>query len=261
VEAQASAAEAVLVVTGAASGMGAAAVKLSATRFGVIVALDRDAEQLDRLASEHTGSAGLESIACDITSATEVRDAASRIERQYGRIDALLNFAGVSDFARTEDTTEDVWRRQVEVNLTGTFHACQAFGAVMVRQRSGAIVNVASTAGMFGVPGMAAYTAAKHGVVGLTRALAVEWAPFGVRVNCICPGATLTPMLLGATPEFRAARVKRIPIGRFGEPEEQAAVALFLTSSDAAYVTGAIIPVDGGVAAMAPGTSEQALQP
>jgi NAD(P)-dependent dehydrogenase (short-subunit alcohol dehydrogenase family) len=114
---------------------------------------------------------------------------------------------------------------------------------------------------MFGVPAMAAYTAAKHGVVGLTRALAVEWARFGVRVNCICPGATLTPMLLATTEEFRASRSRRIPLGRLGEPADQARVALFLASPDAAYVTGAVVPVDGGIAAMAPGTAESALRP
>lgn len=156
-------------------------------------------------------------------------------------------------------TTREVWARQIAVNLSGTFNACQAFGSVMVERGSGAIVNVASTAGLFGVPGMAAYSAAKHGVVGLTRALAVEWGRAGVRVNCICPGATLTSMLRATSEDYRAERVRRVPLNRLGEPGEQVAVALFLASDAASYVTGAIVPVDGGVSAMAPGTAEGAI--
>lgn len=249
----------VLVITGAASGMGAAAVGLAIDRGRRIVALDRDEQALRDLSSRLGEPAGLAIRACDVTSAEEVAATADWAEAAVGPVEGLLNFAGVSDFAAMQDTTDEIWQRQVGVNLTGTFHTCRSFGAYMVRRRVGAIVNVASTAGQFGVPGMAAYTAAKHGVVGLTRALAVEWGPTGVRVNCICPGATTSPMLLTTTPEYREARVRRIPLGRFGEPADQASVALFLVSSEAAYVTGAIIPVDGGVAAMAPGTSEAAL--
>ncbi len=249
----------VLAITGAGSGMGAAAVALATEEGRRIVALDRDEAALEALWSRLGAPTTLAVRQCDITSAAGVEAAAAWVEAEVGPVDGLLNFAGVSDFAPMQDTTDDVWQRQVGVNLGGTFHACRSFGTHMVRRGRGAIVNVASTAGQFGVPGMAAYTAAKHGVVGLTRALAVEWGPSGVRVNCICPGATMSPMFLTTTPEYREARVRRIPLGRFGEPTDQASVALFLVSEQAAYVTGAIIPVDGGVAAMAPGTSEAAL--
>lgn len=251
--------ETVLVITGAGSGMGAAAVALAIDDGRRIVALDRDEPALAALSSHLGAPAGLTIRVCDITSADEVAATADWVETAVGPVDGLLNFAGVSDFAAMQDTTEAIWQRQVSVNLSGTFHACRSFGGYMVRRGRGAIVNVASTAGQFGVPGMAAYTAVKHGVVGLTRALAVEWGPSGVRVNCICPGATTSPMLLTTTPEYREARIRRIPLGRFGEPADQASVALFLVTERAAYVTGAIIPVDGGVAAMAPGTSEAAL--
>jgi NAD(P)-dependent dehydrogenase (short-subunit alcohol dehydrogenase family) len=249
----------VLAITGAASGMGAAAVELALAEGSRILALDRDASALRALSHRLGEPAALTGRGCDVTSPDDVAAAASWAERALGPLDGLLNFAGVSDFAPMVETTDEVWARQIGVNLSGTFNACRAFGAGMVRQGHGAIVNVASTAGQFGVPGMAAYTAVKHGVVGLTRALAVEWGPAGVRVNCICPGATLSPMLLGTTPEYREARIRRIPLGRLGEPTDQASVALFLVSERAAYVTGAIVPVDGGVAAMAPGTSEAAL--
>ena len=252
----------VLVVTGAGSGMGAAAVRLALGGYLTVIALDRDAGALERLTADLPSSTStVRATVCDITSAADLARTAKGIAAEHGSVSALLNFAGISDFGPALDMAPDVWTREIAVNLTGTFLSCQAFGRIMVEQRFGAIVNVASTAGTFGVPAMAAYTAAKHGVVGLTRALAVEWAPFGIRVNCICPGATLTPMLLATTEEYRASRTRRIPLGRFGEPAEQAAVALFLASSQAAYVTGAVLAVDGGVAAMAPGTAESALIP
>jgi NAD(P)-dependent dehydrogenase (short-subunit alcohol dehydrogenase family) len=249
----------VLAITGAGSGMGAAATQLALEEGRRVLGLDRDEGALEALVARLGAPASLAIRRCDITAADDVAAAAEWAESSLGPIDALLNFAGVSDFAAMVDTTDLLWQRQIDVNLSGTFHVCRAFGAGMVRRGHGAIVNVASTAGQSGVPGMAAYTAVKHGVVGLTRALAVEWGPFGVRVNCICPGATMSPMLMTATPEFREARLRRIPIGRFGDPIDQASVALFLISERSAYVTGAVIPVDGGVAAMAPGTSEAAL--
>ena len=102
---------------------------------------------------------------------------------------------------------------------------------------------------------MAAYTAAKHGVVGLTKALAIEWGHAGVRVNCVCPGATVTPMLMATSAEYRARRIERVPLGRLAEPLDQANVAVFLLSDAASYVTGAVVPVDGGIQALAPGTA------
>jgi NAD(P)-dependent dehydrogenase (short-subunit alcohol dehydrogenase family) len=241
--------------------MGAAAVQAGFTRYRSVVAIDRDEDALRRIAPPKAGAGDLVTVSCDVTSSTDVAQTARTILTEHGPVDALLNFAGVSDFDPAVDVTPEVWERQIAINLTGTFLVCQAVGRAMIARGSGAIVNVASTAGTFGVPGMAAYTAAKHGVVGLTKALAIEWARFGVRVNCICPGATLTPMLLSTTEEFRASRSRRIPLGRFGEPSEQAEVALFLASPVASYITGAAIPVDGGVAAMAPGTAESALRP
>ena len=138
----------------------------------------------------------------------------------------------------------------IDVNLTGTFLTCLAFGRQMVERRSGKIVNFGSTASLSGVPGMVHYTAAKHGVLGLTRALAVEWGKYNVYVNCICPGATTTPLMLGCTNQkWRSARQRRIPLGRLGSPEDQARVALFLASEMSSFVTGHNVPVDGGTLA------------
>lgn len=127
--------------------------------------------------------------------------------------------------------------------------------AAAVDDNARTIVNFSSSAGVFGVPNMVAYSAAKHGVVGLTKALAVEWARAGVRVNCVCPGATLTPMLMATSQEYRDGRTERVPLGRLGEPVDQALAAVFLLSDDAAYVTGTALPVDGGISALAPGTA------
>jgi NAD(P)-dependent dehydrogenase (short-subunit alcohol dehydrogenase family) len=241
--------------------MGAAASVLAAAAGEHVVVVDADPSRADDTAARIAAAGGSgHAFVCDVTDEAAVDGLVEAVERQVGPVDALLNFAGVSDFAPAAATDLTTWDRQIGVNLTGTFLTCRGFGRPMIHRKSGAIVNVASTAGLFGVPSMAAYSAAKHGVVGLTRALAVEWADHGVRVNCICPGSTLTPMLEGTSEEFRAARTRRIPLGRFGKPDEQARVALFLASPAAGYVTGAIVTVDGGIAAMAPGTSDSALR-
>lgn len=251
----------IVVVIGGGSGMGEAACLLAAADGDRVAVVDADATRAEAVARRIVSAGGDgQFFRCDITDERSVQDVVPVIEDTLGPVDALLNFAGVSDFGEAATTELSTWDRQIRVNLTGTFLTCREFGRPMIERHWGSIVNVASSAGLFGVPSMAAYTAAKHGVVGLTRALAVEWARHGVRVNCICPGATLTPMLQGTSEEFRAARTRRIPLGRFGEPDEQARVALFLASPAAGYVTGAVIAVDGGIAAMAPGTSDTAIR-
>ena len=241
--------------------MGAAASLLAAADGERVAVVDADPSRADDVTARIAAAGGTaQAFRCDVTDEVAVDQLVEAVERGIGPVDALLNFAGVSDFGPAATTEMATWDRQIRVNLTGTFLTCRGFGRPMIARGAGAIVNVASTAGLFGVPSMAAYSAAKHGVVGLTRALAVEWAHHGVRVNCICPGATLTPMLQGTSDEFRAARTRRIPLGRFGDPDEQARVALFLASPAADYVTGAILTVDGGIAAMAPGTSDAAVR-
>jgi NAD(P)-dependent dehydrogenase (short-subunit alcohol dehydrogenase family) len=251
----------VIAVVGGGSGMGAAASRLAGARGERVAVVDLDRDRAAEVARGIKDAGGVaQAFACDVTSESSVRDAVGEVDAALGPADALLNFVGVSEFGLAEEMDLATWDRQIRVNLTGTFLSCREFGRTMIERRRGSIVNVASTAGLFGVPSMAAYTAAKHGVVGLTRALAVEWARHDIRVNCICPGATLTPMLEATSDAFREARTRRIPLGRFGEPDEQARVALFLASPDAGYVSGAIVTVDGAIAAMAPGTSDAAIR-
>lgn len=244
-----------VVIVGGASGMGAAMVPLFAAEGARVVIADLDGNAAANVPG-HTLA-----LTVDVTDPASVRKLADCVHEQLGDTDALVNTVGLARFVPAEQISPDDWRETLDVNLSGVFLCCQAFGEHMIRRRAGKIVNFSSTAGQTGVPGMAHYTAAKHGVVGLTRALAVEWGKYNIRVNCICPGSTATPMLMSCTDEaWREERMARIPLQRLGLPEEQARTALFLISSDSDYVNGAVITTDGGVAAMASGTSAEALR-
>jgi NAD(P)-dependent dehydrogenase (short-subunit alcohol dehydrogenase family) len=248
----------VAIVTGSGSGMGEAVARLFAEEGASVVVADLNASAAQSVAT-HIG-ARARAIEVDITQEPDVVDMVNRAVEAFGRVDILVNCAGMADFRKTEDTSLELWRRVVDVNLTGTFLCCREAGRRMIEGGGGTIVNIASTSGISGTPYMAAYSAAKHGVVGLTRELATEWGKHNIRVNCICPGATETSMLLGTTTEtYRAERRKRVPLGKLGQPSEQAQAAMFLASPESSYVTGAVLCVDGGVFAMSPATSEAAL--
>ena len=244
-----------VVVAGAAGGMGRAVARLLLEEGATVVLVDQDQPVLEALAAELPAPDRTRAAVCDLTDEDQVGELAGGL----GEVDGLLNLQGIASFAAIQDTTLAQWRAVLDANLTSAFLSCREFGRIMVARGTGSIVNVASTAGLFGVPRMTAYTAAKHGVVGLTRALAVELGEHGVRVNCICPGATLTPMLMTTPESYRTARTRRVPLGRLAEPSDQAAVALFLISDESAYVTGASIPVDGGISAVAPGTADTSI--
>jgi NAD(P)-dependent dehydrogenase (short-subunit alcohol dehydrogenase family) len=244
-----------VVVAGGAGGMGAA-IAASLLREGAdLVLADRDSARLAAVAAG-LGGDRVTSVECDLTSEEDVR----RLAQESGEVNGLVNVQGTAEFWSLELTTLESWRGVVEANLTSTFLTCREIGGAMASGNGGSIVNFASTAGFAGVPRMVAYTAAKHGVVGLTRALAVELGRRQVRVNCVCPGATLTPMLLATPDEYREARIRRVPLGRLAEPTDQAAVVAFLLSDASRYTTGTVIPVDGGVSALAPGTAEADIQ-
>lgn len=248
----------VAIVTGSGSGMGEAVARLFAEEGARVLVADLNGGAARSVASGIGDSARY--VEVDITQEGQVVAMVERAVDAFERVDILVNCAGMADFRKTEDTTLEAWHKVVDVNLTGTFLCCREAGRRMIAGGGGAIVNIASTSGISGTPYMAAYSAAKHGVVGLSRELAVEWGKHNVRVNCICPGATETAMLLGTTTEaYRAERRRRVPLGRLGKPQEQAQVALFLASPDSAYVNGAVVCVDGGVFALSPATSEAAL--
>jgi len=251
----------IAIITGGASGMGACAAQLFAQEGAKVVIGDIDGQKANDVASrvEQAGGRCL-AVELDVVDEQQVQRLVEVMLREFQRIDILINCVGVAEFAPTEQITLQQWRRVLDVNLTGVFLCCREVGKVMIGQKSGKIVNFASTGGLSGVPYMVHYTAAKHGIVGLTKALAVEWGKYNIHVNCICPGATATPMLIESTSEeYRAERSRRVPLQRLAKPEEQARVALFLASSESDYINGASICVDGGIYAMSPATSTEAL--
>lgn len=252
----------VAIITGAGLGIGRAVAHRFAQEGAMLVLNDIIEERLEEV-GKALPIARL--VVGDVAyPATAERIVTAAMEK-FGRIDILVNNAGISHAYPAEDLSSDEWERIVAVNLSGEFYMAQAVGKCMIKQRFGCIINVASMAGLHGIPENVAYVASKHGVVGLTKALTVEWARYGIRVNCVCPGLTATPMveaLEKEAPTIFRERKKRIPVGRLATPEEQAAVILFLASDEASYVSGLIANVDAGSHALysgyaLPGTEGQ----
>jgi NAD(P)-dependent dehydrogenase (short-subunit alcohol dehydrogenase family) len=241
----------VAVVTGAAKGIGAAIASALADAGHELALIDRDD------ASE-VARGGL-SVRGDVSELADIHDFTDAVLQRYGRVDVLVNNAGVSSIGPAESTTMEEWRRVIDVNLTGPFLLCQAFGAAMLEQGSGSIVNIASIAGLRGVGDRAAYNASKHGLIGLTRTLAAEWGGRGVRVNAVCPGWVKTPMDVAdqAAGGYDDADIEhQVPMGRFASPEDIAAATVFLADPKVAgFVNGVALPVDGGWTADASWTS------
>jgi len=221
----------VAVVTGGASGIGEASVELLRKCGADVVVADRQ------------GASPV-----DVTDRASLDAIAQEVGERFGGLDVLVNAAGVlTPNAPAEEQPAADFRQAFEVNVLGTVNACQAFGPLL-RSRGGAIVNIASQAALVSLPQQAAYSTAKGGIAALTRSLAIDWAEAGVRVNCVCPGFTRTPMTdaFFENQVFTAAATKRIPIGRILEPAEIAGAIVFLASPLASAVTGVVMPVDGG---------------
>jgi 3-oxoacyl-[acyl-carrier protein] reductase len=250
-------ADKVAVVTGAASGVGASAVALFAAEGARVVAGDSRGDALRAAHAELDGDVRL--VEADVTRAA----ACDRLVREavdaFGRVDVVFNNAGATIRGTLEETDDDVLDAALGVNLVGVVHVCRSAVPHMRAQGGGAIVNNASVTALEGVPSALAYSAAKGGVVTLTRALAIELAPAGIRVNALCPGGIDSPMTndyLATRPDPEAERarlVARHPLGRLATPLDVARAALFLASDEASFITGAILPVDGGRQAAGPG--------
>ncbi|ALJ20772.1 SDR family NAD(P)-dependent oxidoreductase [Microbacterium sp. No. 7] len=236
------------VVTGAGSGIGRAIAVALVQEGARVVANDIDEDAVVALADE----LGVENVVplsgdtSDPATGAALVDAALGLD---GRVDVVVNNAGVHRIVPAERFPIELWARTIDVNLSGYFYVAQAAAAPMIRQRGGAILNVASTTGAAAALHSAAYVASKHGVVGLTKALAVDWAPYGIRVNAIGPGLTRTTIVdeyEANAPELFAQRKARIPLGREATASEQAATALFLLSDESSHTTGQLLVVDGG---------------
>lgn len=240
----------VALVTGAGDGIGRA-IALGLAREGArVVVNDIVPERAAGVAAEITAGGGSAlARAADVSRGAEVDAMVDATVAAFGALDILVNNAGIGQRLLAEDITEADWRRVLDVNLTGVFLCSRAAFRVMRARRSGHIVNVSSIAGRrISINGAAHYTASKAGVLGLTRHLAYEWGPFGVRVNAICPGETLTPLMerIG-DPQLLEESRRRTPLGRLATPEDQANAVLLLLSSRAGFITGVALDVEGGI--------------
>jgi 3-oxoacyl-[acyl-carrier protein] reductase len=239
----------VSLVTGASRGIGrATALMLARAGSHLLVHFNRDEEaaaEVTRLAQE----AGVKALpfAAEISDRTQVREMVALALRELGRIDLLVNNAGIWETAAIQEMTEEQLRRTLDTNLSGVFHACSAVAPPMIAQKSGNIVNISSTAGQRGEAFYSHYAASKGAVIALTKSLAPELAPHGIRVNCVAPGWVVTDMSQATLTGPRAKEVlEKIPLGRAGTPEEIAGCVLFLASDQAGFVTGEILNANGG---------------
>ena len=246
----------IIIVTGAGSGIGEAAAGLMAEEGAHLCVVDRSAAAAQRVAAairEAGGSADAWEV--DVAQAEQVRQAWERIVAQHGRMDVLVNNAGYGMAGTVADTSLDDWTALMRVNVDGVFHGCKYAVPVMQRQGGGVIVNTASVAAMVGLRQRAAYCASKGAVTALTRAMAVDHAADGIRVNCVAPGTIESPYFeqIFAQAEdpaaLRRSLEQRQLLGRLGQPGEVARAILFLACDDAAFATGSTLVLDGGLSA------------
>ena len=244
----------VALITGGASGIGRVAARAFAREGARVVISDLAVEggqETARMIAEDGGTAIF--VAADVTQAADVKAMLLEVERACGRLDFAVNNAGIDGVrAPTAAYPEDTWTQVLAVNLTGVFLCMKYEIPLMLRQNGSAIVNLSSVAGVTGFPAHSAYTASKHGVIGLTKTAALEYAKAGLRVNAACPCYPRTPMLeriVRAKPDLEAKLQARVPLGRLGTPEEIAAAVVYLCTENASFITGHALVMDGGIVA------------
>ncbi len=249
----------VAVVTGAANGIGKACAQRFAQEGAFVACLDVSHE-LNQAVAEEVRALGMGAIAlhCDVTDPESIQTAMDTVMIKWGRVDILVASAGIYTGEPLADVTLKQWQRTIDINLTGVFLTNQIVAPIMMKQRSGSIINLSSMAGKTSWVASAAYSSSKSGVIGLTRSVAMELAPFGATVNAVCPGNTLTDMVRGVAgkvgsldglsgEEWLKMRANDCPMKRLAEPWEIAGVVAFLASEDSRYLTGQAIEVDGGM--------------
>jgi 3-oxoacyl-[acyl-carrier protein] reductase len=241
-----------VIVTGGASGIGAAATERFLREGASVLVIDSDASGLGRSSALFEDAAGegggrFVGVCGDVTSPDDVGNMLERTLAEFGALDVLISNAGISHTEPFLGMPLANWTQHIEVNLTSMFLVCQAVGRHMAAARGGVMVLTSSTNGLVGEDRYAHYNASKGGVTLLMKSMAIELGPLGVRVNAVCPGYIVTPMAIAAdTPEFMAAYVRKLPLGRLGRTEDVAGAFAFLASDDAAFITGETLVIDGG---------------
>jgi len=236
----------IALITGAGSGIGEATALRFTEEGASVVLADIRSERIKDLAQKIRKKGGkVLSQRVDVQNRDEVEEVVQKTLKEFGRVDILINNAGLNIAAVAKKITEEQWSQLIDINLKGTFLCSRAVFTPMSKQRYGRIVNTASI-WTEGHVGQAGYSAAKAGVIGLTKTLALEYAKYQITVNCISPGTVETPMISNLSQEMRKEFLKGIPLGRFADPAEIARVHLFLSSDEASYITGSVICVDGG---------------
>jgi NAD(P)-dependent dehydrogenase (short-subunit alcohol dehydrogenase family) len=245
-----------VLVTGAGSGIGAAIARLFARRGAVVAVADLDATAAARVAEEISGAAT--AYHCDVSQAASVEALFRAVTADHSRLDILVNNAGIAHVGTIEQTTPEDLDRVYRVNVGGVYLCARAAVPIMLGQGKGVILNMASIAALVGIPDRFAYSMSKGAVLTMTRSIAVDYMTRGIRCNCICPARIHTPFVDGYLaanyPGREAEMMKTLseyqPIGRMGQPDEVASLALYLCSDESAFVTGAAYPLDGGVLAV-----------
>lgn len=239
----------VAIVTGGASGLGEGICHEFAAQGARVVIADKNAEGGQSVAQEIEKRGGEASaVKLDVTDPGSVARAVSGIVERLGTIDILVNNVGWNSLKPAPDYTLEDWEKIRSLNLDGPWHVSKAVMPVLIRNGRGKIVNISSGSGILAQPNMSAYGTAKHGLVGMTKTLAVDLARYKINVNCICPATVETPLVMECTTQaYRDFQIERIPLGRLGKVEDIARAALFLASEDSDWITGAILPVDGGL--------------
>ncbi len=247
----------VAVVTGCSTGLGVQMAKALANQGAKIVAIARRKEKIDAVADEIKKEFGVETLAiqCDITDTAKVDSAVDEVLAKFGRIDIVINNAGTGAVAPAEDITDDQFYNEVNIDLFGSFRVARAVAKkAMIPAKYGRVINIASMYGLVGnkVAPCSPYHAAKGGVVNMTRGLAAEWGKYGITVNAICPGYFYSPLTKETLDSdfFQSNAQTMIPLSRYGNEGELDTAAIFLSSPASSYVTGVILPVDGGYTAM-----------
>ncbi len=236
-------------VTGASQGIGRAIARMLAAQGARVGLFARNREKLESLAAEISAEGGEALVlAGSVCEQGDVDAALKRLLEAWGRIDILVNNAGITRDGLLLRMKDDAWQSVLDVNLSGAFRLIRAAARTMLRQRAGRIVNVVSVSGLLGQAGQANYSASKAGLVGLTKACARELAPRGITVNAVAPGPIVSEMTEALNDKQKEALQTQVPLGRFGRPEEVAAAVCYLASPLAAYVSGTVIRVDGGMA-------------